>query len=121
MKPIEASLRYPLLTFLFSVSLNGCYTQLAFVDDEQYSSVEPSPIIIYAPIIMPMEPGPIIDPQPPVYHPLPPAGSSQTVTAPHSPSPTRDSGYRRTNLSENTQTTNPISDRRVSGPTRGGR
>jgi hypothetical protein len=121
MKTIKASLLLPLLTFLFSLALSGCYTQLAFVDDEQYSAVEPSPIIVNPPIIMPIVPEPIIDPPPPVYHPLPPAGSSPTVTEPQSQSRTRDFGYQRPGQIENTQTASLGSDTRTSGLTRGGR
>ena len=136
MKTINVFLLLPLLTIIFSFVLNGCYTQLAFVDDEQYAAVEQSPIIIIQPIIipinprppiidpiLPIEPGPINPPSPPVINPLPPAGIAITVTRPQLPTPIqiRKSGYKRSDLSENTQTTNPISDRRVSGPIRGGR
>lgn len=134
MKTIKASLLLPLLTFLFSLALSGCYTQLAFVDDEQYSAVEPSPIIIIHPIIIPVEPiRPIIDPirpiglwpinppSPSVVDPLPKAGSSPIVNVPHSTSPNRESGYQRASRTENTQTTISVSETRTSGSTRGRR
>jgi len=136
MKTIDVFLILPLLTIIFSFVLNGCYTQLAFVDDEQYAAVEQSPIIIIQPIIipinprppiidpiLPIEPSPIDPPSPPVINPLPPTGIAITVTRPQSSTPIqiRKLGYKRSDLSENTQTTNPISDRRVSGPSRGGR
>ncbi|MCX6121999.1 MAG: hypothetical protein NTX44_10320 [Ignavibacteriales bacterium] len=125
MKTIKASLLLPLLTMLFSIALSGCYTQLAFVEDENYSAVEPSQTIIYQPEIVTVyvpTPVPTYDPPPPtVYYPMPTAGSTSTMTAPQSQSQTRDSGYQRSGQSENTQTTSTVSDRRTSGTTRSGR
>ena len=121
MKPIKAFLLSPLLTIIFSFALNGCYTQFAFVDDEQYSAAEPSLIIIYPPIIMPVVPRPICDPPSPVFNPLPPTGYSPIVTEPQSPPRTRDSGYRRSGQSENPQTPSLVTEIRTSGPKRGGR
>jgi len=119
---------------LFSLALNGCYTQLAFVDNEQYASAEPvPPVIIIIPIehptpppiigrpVWPINPIPIDPPSRPIIHPLPIAGSSSVVTAPPPP-PKRGSGYQRPAQSENTPITtvsNP--ERRPTGPNRGGR
>ncbi len=136
MKPINVFIILSLLTIIFSFVLNGCYTQLAFVDDEQYAAVEPSPIIIIQPIIipinprppiidpiLPIEPSPIDPPSPPVINPLPPQGIAITVTQPQLPIPIqiRKSGYKRSDLSENIQPANPIPEKRISGSTRWGR
>jgi hypothetical protein len=120
MKTIKAFLLLPLLTFLMSLTLSGCYTQLAFVDDNQYSAVEPPPIIIYQPLPVYL-PVPYDPPPPPVFNPLPPAGSSPTMTVPSSSSQIRDKGYHRTDQSGSTQSTTSTSDNRTSGSTRGGR
>jgi len=136
MKPINVFIILSLLTIIFSFVLSGCYTQLAFVDDEQYAAVEPSPIIIIQPIIipinprppiidpiLPIEPSPIDPPSPPVINPLPPAGIAITVTQPQPPTPIqiRKSGYKRSDLSENIQPASPVSEKRISGTIRGGR
>ena len=123
MKTIKASLLLLLLTFLFSLTLNGCYTQLAFVNNEPDSAVEPSPTILYQPEIATVYvPVPIYDtPSSPAVYTLPTAGSSSTVTEPQSQSPTRDSGYRRSSQSGDTQTISSVSSTRTSGSTRGGR
>jgi hypothetical protein len=125
MKPIKASLLLPLLTILFSLALSGCYTQLAFVDDEQYSANEPSPYaptIIIIPPTIPVCP-PLWNPQPSpsVINPLPPSGYSPIVTALPSQQQPRDFGNQRFNQSENTQTASPVSESRPSGSKRGGR
>jgi hypothetical protein len=125
MKTIKASLLLPLLTLIVSLGVSGCYTQLAFVDDEQSSTFEPSTTIIYQPevitVYVPVT-VPVYDPPPPpVYCPTPTAGSTSTMSEPQSQSQTRDSGYQRSGQSENTQTTSIASDRRTSGTTRSGR
>jgi hypothetical protein len=123
MKTIKASLLLPLLTILFSLAISGCYTQLAFVYDKQYSTVVSSSTMNYQPeIVTVYVPVPIYDPpSPPVYYPVSTAGSTSTVIEPQSQSQTRDSGYQRSGQSENTQTTSSVSDRRTSGSTRSGR
>jgi hypothetical protein len=122
MKTIKASLGLPLLTIFFSFTVSGCYTQLAFVNDEQYSVVEPSPTIIYQPEIVPVYiPVPEPVPSPPVYEPLPSAGSSSSVTNSQSQPQRRESGYQRSGESENRPTASSISETRPSGPARGGR
>jgi hypothetical protein len=120
MKSIKVSLILPLLTILISLMLNGCYTQLAFVDNENDSTIEPSPTYIYQPEIVPVYiPAPIYDPSP-IVTPIPPAGSYPTVTEPSSP-PRRDSGYQRSGESRNAQAAIQVSEARTSGSTRGGR
>jgi hypothetical protein len=122
MKTIKASLLLPLLTLIVSLGVSGCYTQLAFVDDEQSSTFEPLTTIIYQPEVVTVYVPKPYYPQPvPVYDPIPTAGSTSTVSEPQSQSQTRDSGYQRSGQSENTQTTSTASDRRTSGTTRSGR
>lgn len=130
MKPNRASLLLPLLTFLFSIALSGCYTQLAFVDDEQYTSVELiPPVIIIMPIehptpigpVWPINPIPIDPPSSPIIYQLPQAGYSPVMTKAPEPPPKRVSGYQRPGQSENTPiTTVSNSDRRPTGLKRGG-
>ena len=118
MKTIKASFLTSLLSIFISFSLVGCYTQLAFVNDEQDSTIEPSPIIIYQTEILPVY-VPVYDPQPsPVYSPLPSAGSSSAGSVQQTPSRPRDTGYQR---SGETQTTSSGSDSRSGGSKRGGR
>jgi hypothetical protein len=118
MKTIKASLLMSLLTMSISLILSGCYTQLAFVNDEQASTTELSPIIIYQPEIVPVY-VPVYDPPPaPVYSPLPSAGSSSDRSVQQPPSRPRDTGYQR---SGETQTTNSGSDIRTSGSKHSGR
>ena len=119
MKTIKASLLLPLLTILILSAFSGCYTQFAIEDDDQYSTAESTPIIIYEPVIIPVYvPEPIYNPpSTPIYNPLPSAGSSQIVTEQQSPQETRDSGYRRSGESENRQTTNLGSQERTNRPT----
>ena len=122
MKTIKVSPLLPLLTILFSLALSGCYTQLAFVSNENDSAVEPSPTYIYQPeIVTVYVPLPYYPPPPPVIDPLPPAGHSPTVTEPPSQPQHRDSGYQRSGESESRQTTSSESDRRTGGSTRSGR
>jgi hypothetical protein len=122
MKTIKASLLLSLMTLFSSLILSGCYTQLAIVDDEQYSVFESSPIIINLPIIVTEPVIPIWgDPALPPVNPAPPAGGVSAPTT-HQPStPPRESGYQRPSQSENAQTTNSSSNSRPSGSTRGGR
>jgi hypothetical protein len=113
MKTFITSLLLPLFTMLFSFALNGCYTQLALVDDEQYTPVEQPPIIIYIPVPYPgPDPGPHPHPHPPA--PLPPAEPSPTVPEPQSPNTKRDFGSER-DRSENSQTSGSVSGTRESG------
>jgi hypothetical protein len=126
MKTMRASLLLPLLTIAFSFSFSGCYTQLAIVDNEDYSSIEPTQIIITQPIItVPAPPvwpifRPTIDPPyHPVYDPGPPAGSSSGVT--EAPSQRRESGYQHLDRSDEQPTGSSNSDRRPSDSKRGGR
>jgi len=126
MKTIKASLLLPLLTIAFSLSFSGCYTQLAIVDNEDYSSIEPTQIIILQPIIIvpapPVWPNPrppIDPPFHPVYDPWPLAGSSSGVPDP--PSQRRESGLQRSDRSDEQPTGSSNSDRRPSDSKRGGR
>ena len=125
MKTTKAFLPLPLLTFLISLTLSGCYTQLAFVDDDS----TPSPIYIYQPIIMPVVPiqpispigpAPIEPISPPIINPLLPAGYSPTMSAPPPPPRIRETGYQRPDQSGTTQSTNSTSNNRPIGSTRGG-
>jgi len=120
MKTIKISLLLPLLTISISLAFCGCYTQFAIEDDDQYSTAESTPIIIYEPLIMPVYvPEPIYNPpSTSIYNSLPSAGSSQIVTVQQSPQEIRDSGYRRSGESENRQTPNPGSEIRANHPTR---
>jgi hypothetical protein len=123
MKTIKASLLIPLLTMLFSIVLSGCYTQLAFVNNEPDSVIEPSPTIIYqSEIAAVYVHAPVYDiPSPAVFNQLPAVGSSSSATESQSQFRTRDSGYQRPSQSENSQTTNSGYNTRTSGSTRGGR
>ena len=119
MKTIKASLLLPLLTILILSAFSGCYTRFAIEEDDQYSTAESTPIIIYEPVIIPVYvPEPIYNPpSTPIYNPLPSAGSSQIGTVQQSPQGIRDSGYRRSGESENRQTTNLGSQERANRPT----
>ncbi len=117
MKTSKSSLLLPILAIIFSFTLSGCYTQLAFVDDEDNSTIEPSPIIIYQPEILPVY-VPVYDPLTPIYNPLPSAVSSQPIK--QSQSQIRDTGYQRPSQSNNTQTTSSGSNIRTSGSRHGG-
>jgi hypothetical protein len=123
MKTIKSSLLLPLSILLFSFAFSGCYTQLAFVNDEQDSAVEYFPTIIHqTEIVTVYVPVHIYDPpSPSPYYPISSAGSISTVTESKSQSPTRDSGYQRSGESENRPAARPTSETRPSGPTRGGR
>jgi hypothetical protein len=123
MKTIKALLLMSLITMSFSFGLNGCYTQLAFVNNDQDSAVEPSQTIIYQhEIVSVYVPMPAYNPQSsPVMNSLPTAGSSSTTTQSQSQPQTRESGYQRSDQSGITQTTSSISNTRTSGSTRGGR
>jgi len=123
MKTIKSLLLVSLIILSFSLALSGCYTQLAFVNNEQDSAVEPSQTIINQPeIVTVYVPVPEYNPQSsPVFNSLPAAGSSATVNESQSQSRTRDSGYQRSDQSGNAQTTSSPSDTRTSGLTRGGR
>jgi hypothetical protein len=125
MKTIKASLLSLLLTIFISLGLSGCYTQLALVDNEQDSAFEPLTTIINQPnIVTVYVPVSVLVYDPPscdVFHSMPNAGSTSTVSESQPQPQTRNSGYQRADQSENTQTTNPISDRRASGSMRGGR
>jgi hypothetical protein len=122
MKTINASLPLPLLTLIFSFALSGCYTQLAFVDDENDSAYKPAQTIMYQPEVITVYVPVPYDPLPfPVYTPTPTAGSTSTITQPQSPPQIRDFGHQRSGQSDNTQTTSADSDKRTSGTTRGGR
>jgi hypothetical protein len=122
MKTNKASLLLPLLTIVYSLSLGGCYTQLAFVNDQQNAAAEPFPdppfIIIIQPILQP-----IIYPQPapPIMNPLPPVWHSPEITQTPPQQQPRDFGYQRPSQSDNNQTTIQASDPRPSGSIRGGR
>jgi hypothetical protein len=121
MKTIKASLLLSMVTLFTSLVFNGCYTQLAFVDDEQDSAFESSPIIINQPIIVIEPVQPIWDPIPHPVIPAPPAGGVPAPTT-HQPStPPRDFGYQRPSQSDNSQATNSSSNSRPVGSTRGGR
>ena len=121
MKTIKASLLFSMLTMFTSLVLSGCYTQLAFVDDEQDSAFEPSPIIINQPIIVIEPVHPIWDPIPYPVNPGPPAGGVSAPTTPQPATPSRDFGYQRPSQSDNSQTTTSSSNSRPIGSTRGGR
>jgi len=123
MKTIKSLLIVSLITLSFSLALSGCYTQLAFVNNEQDSAVEPSQTIIYQPERVTMYvPVPEYNPQSsPVFNSLPTAGSSAAVNESQSQSRTRESGYQRSDQSENAQTTSSLTTTRTSGLTRGGR
>jgi hypothetical protein len=122
MKPNKASLLLPLLTILFSIALSGCYTQLAFVDNDPDSAIEALPTDIYQPKIIPVYvTTPYVTPPPAVIYQMPAAGFTSSVTEPQSQSRTRESGYQRSSQSAPPQTANPVSEIRTSGQTRGGR
>ena len=123
MKTIKSLLLVSLIILSFSLALSGCYTQLAFVNNEQDSAVEPSQTIINQPeIVTVYVPVPEYNPQSsPVFNSLPTAGSSAAVNESQSQSRTRESGYQRSDQSENAQTTSSLTTTRTSGLTRGGR
>lgn len=123
MKQIKASLLLPLLTILFSLTLDGCYTQLAFVNDDQDSAHELSQIVIYQTEIVPIYlPVHEYNPQPsPMFNSLPTAGSSSTGTNSQTSSQIRDSGYQRPDQASSAQSVNSASNNRTSGSTRSGR
>jgi len=133
MKTNKASLLLPLLTIALLFVLSGCYTQMAIVDEDQYSAYEPTPIIIVhpPPIIIIEPPYPVPQPSPgPIWNPpiddhrdrsLPPAGSIQNDNAQNVQKPTRDSGIQRGERDETPPTPSRSDERRTSGPTRGGR
>ena len=123
MKTIKSLLIVSLITLSFSLALSGCYTQLAFVNNEQDLAVEPSQTNIYQPeIVTVYVPVPEYNPQSsPVFNSLPTAGSSAAVNESQSQSRTRESGYQRSDQSENAQTTSSLTTTRTSGLTRGGR
>ena len=81
MNTIKAFFLASLISVLFSVALSGCYTELACVNDEQESAVEPSQIVLYQPeIVSVFVPMPVFIQQPsPVYNVLPVAGSTSTA------------------------------------------
>ena len=123
MKTIKSLLLVSLIILSFSLALSGCYTQLAFVNNEQDSAVEPSQTIINQPeIVTVYVPVPEYNPQSsPVFNSSPAAGSSSTVNASQSQSRNRESGYQRSDQSGDTQTASSLSNTRTSGLTRGGR
>lgn len=119
MKPNKASLLLPLLAILFLLTLNGCYTQLAYVARESGSTDESSTVIIYEPATTVYVPVTTYEPPPPpVFYSLPSAGSTSTISEPLSQPQTRNSGYQRSESSHDSQ---PDNNRRTSGSTRGGR
>ncbi|GEM_PF-3017906 len=118
MKPIFSSLSLSIAAIFGVFVLSGCYTQLAYISDEPNSVIRDPPPIDYQPQTTIVVYEPIYIPTPPVYYPLPTPGYSPTVTETPPPSATRDSGYRRSESSENRQTAD--SGTRSSGNRRGG-
>jgi hypothetical protein len=110
MKTIQSTLSLSIVTMFALFVFSGCYTQLAYIADEPDSIIgSPAPVIyqpqttivIYEPVYIPDPPQP---PSPgPIYDPLPLPGYSPVAT--EAPAPTRDSGYRRSDASEERQTT----------------
>jgi hypothetical protein len=121
MKTIKAFLPLPLLTFLISLTLSGCYTQLALFSEKEDSTVEslqaipnqPVDVSVYAPVPY------YYQPIAPAVNLLPTASSASnenvTQTQP------RETGYQRSDQSGTTESTNSTSNNRTSGSTRGGR
>ena len=131
MKTINSSLIVPLLTILFPLTLNSCYTQCTFVYNEQYAPVDPAPrVIIIAPVdplpmnhpIMPIIiPRPIEPPTLPVIR-VPKAERSSPVIIQPASSPARNSEYQRSDRSDGmTKTTGSNPSRSPAGPVRSGR
>jgi len=122
MKTNKASLLLLLLTILYSLSLGGCYTQLAFVNDQQYLAAEPFSdpplIILVQPIIIHI---PYPQPLPIIINPLPPVSHSPELPQTPPQQHPRDFGYQRPSQPDNNQTTIQVSDSRPSGSNRGGR
>lgn len=123
MKTIKASLLLPLLTFLFSLALSGCYTQLAFLSEKEDSTGESTQVIlnqhedvsVYAPVPY------YYQPSPPAVNLLPTASSSSNGNVTQSQTQPRETGFQRSDQSGTTQSTNSTSNNRTSGSTRGGR
>jgi hypothetical protein len=123
MKTIKAFALASIITVLFSAALSGCYTQLACVNDEQESAVEPPQIILYQPeIVSVFVPMPVFIQQPsPGYNVLPTAGATSTAAPAQSEFQPRTTGYQRPDPPATPQPANPVSDSRTSGSTRNSR
>ena len=123
MNQMKNFLLVSLLIVIFSFTFTGCYTQLAYLSEQEYSAVEPSPIIliqhedvsIYTSV--PYYPQ---QPAPPVIL-LPTAGSISTGTSSQTSSQARDTGYQRPDQSSSPQSANTATNSRPIGSTRGGR
>ena len=118
MKKIKFSLFFSILTIFSLFAFNGCYTQLAYVDDEADSQVDHSSTITFQePLIVMVEQPIIIAPSAPVFFPSSTAASTTTTTATEaqSHSPVRESGYRRSTSSQDHQTVEANSGNHTTG------
>lgn len=113
MKSTKSVIFLSMLTFLTSLFLSGCYTQLALVEDEPDSIVDPQPTVINQTSMVVYVNEPVYYSQPAfVPSSLPIVVSSSPVPQTQSQTGTRESGYQRTVSSDQTRSSiSPASTR----------